>query len=67
MEEKILQKIEEQNEKIDGLVKTVNKLRKYFLVIIWITIAFFVLPLFAAMFIIPSFLNTYLGSFEGLL
>ena len=67
MEEQILQKIEEQNEKIDRLVQMVNKMRRYFLAIIWITVAFFVLPLIAAIFIVPIFLNTYLGSFEGLL
>ena len=67
MEEKILQKIEEQNEKIEELVRVVNKMRKYFLAIIWITVALFVLPLIAALFVVPIFLNTYLGSFEGLL
>ena len=67
VEEQILQKIEEQNEKIDNLVQAVNKMRRYFLAIIWITIALFVLPLIAAIFIVPIFLNTYLGSFEGLL
>ena len=67
MEEQILQKIEEQNEKIDSLTKTVNKIQKYFLVTFWVTMAFFVLPLIAAIFIIPTFLNTYLSSFEGLI
>ena len=67
MEEQILQKIEEQNEKIDYLVQSVNKMRKVFITIIWVTVALFLLPLIAAMFIIPAFLNTYLSSFEGLI
>ena len=67
MEEQILQKIDEQNKKIDSLVQAVNKMRRYFLAIIWITIALFVLPLIAAMFIVPAFLNTYLGALEGLI
>ena len=67
MEEQILKKIEEQNEKIDSLTKTVNKIQKYFLITFWVTMAFFVLPLIAAIFIIPSLLNTYLSSFEGLI
>lgn len=67
MEEQILQKIEEQNEKIDALMQVVDKMRKYFLAIIWITVALFVLPLIAMIFIIPIFLNTYLGSLEGLI
>lgn len=67
MEDKILQKIEEQNEKIDALVRSVNKMRKYFLVIIWVTVTLFVLPLIVALFAVPAFLDTYLSSFEGLL
>lgn len=67
MEEQILQKIEEQNKKIDSLVEVVNKLRRYFLAIIWITVILFVLPLIAAVFVVPAFLDTYLSSFEGLL
>ena len=67
MEEQILQKIEEQNKKIDDLVKSVNKIKRYFLITFWITMGFFILPLVAAVFIIPAFLDTYLSSFEGLL
>ncbi len=67
MEEKILQKLDEQDKKIDALTKILNKIRKYFLAIFWVTIIMFVLPLLGAIFIIPAFLNNYLGSFEGLL
>ena len=67
MEEKILQKIEEQNDKIDGLVADVSKMRKYFAWVSWLTIAFLVLPLIAAVFILPSFLNSYLGALDGLI
>lgn len=67
MEEQILQKIEEQSKKIDDLTKVVDKLRKYFLAIIWVTIILFVLPLIAAMFVLPAFLNTYLGALDGLI
>ena len=67
MEEQILQKIEEQNKKIDDLLQTVNKLRRYFLAIIWITVILFVLPLIAAVFVVPAFLDTYLSSFDVLL
>ncbi|MCH7529993.1 hypothetical protein IIB50_02650 [Patescibacteria group bacterium] len=67
MEEQILQKIEEQGKKIDDLLQTVNKLRRYFLAIIWITVILFVLPLIAAVFVVPAFLDTYLSSFDGLL
>ena len=67
MEEQILQKIEEQNKKLDALTQMANRIRRYFLIIIWVTVALFVLPLIAVAFIIPTFLKTYLGAFEGLL
>lgn len=67
MEEQLLQKIEEQSKKIDELTLMINKIRRYFMIIVWITIALFVLPLIASIFIIPAFLDTYLGSFEGLI
>ena len=67
MEEQILQKIEEQNQKIDALVKVVDKMRKYFLAIFWLTIVLFVLPLILAVFLVPTFLSTYLDSFSGLI
>ena len=67
MEEQILQKIEEQNQKIDALVKVVDKMRKYFLAIFWLTVVLFVLPLILATFLIPTFLSTYLDSFGGLI
>jgi len=67
MEEQILQKIEEQETKIDAIYVSVEKTRKYFLIITWVTIIFFVLPLVAAIFIIPSFIGSYTTSLEGLL
>lgn len=65
--QKLVEKIEEQNEKIEALTQSANKIRKYFLVIIWITVVLFVLPLIAMIFIVPSFLDTYTSSFDGLL
>lgn len=67
MEDQILQKIEEQSEKIEVLTRQVNKVRKYFLIIIWVTVIMFVVPLIGAAFIIPTFLSTYLGALEGLI
>ena len=67
MENEIQNKLNEQDEKLDAIYKSVEKTRKYFLVIIWITVIAFVLPLIAMMFVIPSFLSSYMGSLEGLL
>jgi len=59
--------LKELNEKIDKVYESVEKTRKYFLIIIWLTVILFILPLVGVMFIAPSFLDTYLGSLEGLL
>ncbi|TSC71434.1 MAG: Uncharacterized protein G01um101470_608 [Parcubacteria group bacterium Gr01-1014_70] len=67
MENEVLLKIKEQDAKLDAIWKSVEKTRKYFLVIMWVTVVLFVLPLVGLVFIIPRFLDTYLGSFNGLL
>ncbi len=38
MEPELIKKIEEQQVKIDAIYKSVEKTRKYFLAIIWVTI-----------------------------
>lgn len=67
MENEIQNKLKEQDEKLDAIYKSVEKTRKYFLIIIWITVIAFVLPLIAMMFVIPSFMSSYMGSLDGLL
>lgn len=67
MNEEIIKKIKEQETKIDAIYVSVEKTRKYFLAIIWISVIMFVLPLIGLAFVIPAFLNNYMSSFEGLL
>ncbi len=57
--EEILNRLESQKEKLDEVFKSVEKTRKYFLIIIWISIIVFVLPLIGMMFAVPSFLDSY--------
>lgn len=59
-------KIEEQALKIDAIYKSVEKTRKYFLMIIWISILAVVLPLIGLAFVLPSFLTNYVGALNGL-
>ena len=66
MNEEIKQKIDEQAIKIDAIYKSVEKTRKYFQMIFWVTIILFVLPLIALIFIVPSFMNTYTNALGGL-
>lgn len=67
MDEELRKKIEEQGEKLNAIFTSVEKLRKYFLVTMWVTVLMVALPLIGLVFVIPLFLNTYLGTFEGLL
>lgn len=59
MESELEKKLESQNQKLDAIFESVEKTRKYFLTIFWITVILFVLPLIGLLFVIPSFLSTY--------
>lgn len=67
MEQDIQNKLEEQDAKLDAIFVSVEKTRKYFLIIMWITIALVVLPAIGLIFAIPAFINTYTTSLEGLI
>lgn len=67
MESEISKKLAEQDAKLNAILKSVEKTRKLFLIIVWITVIAFVLPLLAAVFVIPSFIQSYMSSLEGLL
>ncbi|HEY4510142.1 MAG TPA: hypothetical protein VJC15_04120 [Candidatus Paceibacterota bacterium] len=58
-EQKILEKLEEQGKKIDGIYKSVEKTRKYFLWTFVVSIVVVVLPLIGLLFVIPQFLSLY--------
>lgn len=59
MDQDLKNKLEEQSIKIDAIYKSVEKTRKYFLIIIWITVIAVVVPMIGLFFAIPSFLSTY--------
>jgi type II secretory pathway component PulF len=65
--EELRKKIYEQGEKIDAIYKSIEKVRKYFLIVIWVSLIAFIIPLIAIIFILPSFLESYLGAFSGLI
>ena len=69
MDPELKQKIEEQGAKIDAIYKSVEKTRKYFLMMVWITVIAVVLPLVGMVFVLPSFFSNYtniLNSATGL-
>jgi len=66
MEEEILKKIEAQDKKLEDIYNSVEKMRKYFLWTLIITIVVIVLPLIGLIFLIPQFLSTISGANLGL-
>ena len=65
MDDGSAQKLLELEVKLDSILVSVEKTRKYIQVTMWVTIVFIVVPLFASIFIIPFFLNSYLGSINA--
>ncbi len=60
--ENIETKLQALEEKVNAIFVSVEKTRKYFLVVLWVTVAMVVLPILGLIFVIPMFLNSYLGS-----
>jgi hypothetical protein len=57
-------------EKIDAMQKTVNALRRYFLISTILTVVFFVLPLIVAVVAVPYIIGQYtdtMNVYQGLL
>ena len=63
-EEEIIRQLTEQKAKIEQVYKSVEKIRKYFLWTLIITLAVTVLPAIGLMFVVPLYLKTL--NFTGL-
>lgn len=66
MENEILNLIQKQDEKIEAIYKSVEKTRKYILIVTIATIVAFVLPLIGLMFVIPSMISSYTEILTGI-
>lgn len=66
MDQDIQKKLVEQEAKLDAIYASVEKTRKYFVMVFWVTIVTLVLPILGLFFAIPSFLKMY-GDIQGLL
>ena len=58
MNEDIVKKLEEQDKKLDAILESSEKMRKYFWWTMVISIAVIVLPLIGLMFVLPSFFDS---------
>jgi len=66
MDQDIQQKFEEQDKKLEQIYRSVEKMRKYFLWTLIISLAVIVLPIIGLIFVIPQFLSLYSGANLGL-
>jgi len=67
MEQDIKNKLEEQDIKLNAIFKTVEKIKKYFQIIMWVTIIMVGLPALGLLFAIPKFISNYTAALEGLI
>lgn len=66
MEQDILEKFKQQDEKLEQIFVSVEKTRKYFLWTMIISIGAVVLPLIGLVAIIPWFLSTMSAAYSGM-
>ena len=59
MDQQILQKLTEQDKKIEAIYQSVEKTRKYFMWTLIVTAIVVVLPLIGLLFVLPGFLSAY--------
>lgn len=66
MEQDILRRLDEQDNKLEAIYTSVEKTRKYFMWTIIVSLLTVVLPLIALMFVLPSFIQSLTGSGLGI-
>lgn len=64
MDTELQTRLQQLEAKIDAILLSVEKTRKYFQVTLWVTVILFVAPLIAMVFAIPAFLSSYLGGIQ---
>lgn len=67
MEPNIQTKLAELENKIDAIYASTEKTRRYFQIVMWITIVLVVLPFVGLLFAIPAFIKSYTAALEGLI
>ena len=67
MDQEILKKFEEQEKKLDAIYKSIEKMRKYFLWTLYVTIATIILPIIGLIIIIPWFMKIMSSAYGGIL
>ena len=63
MDAELKARLDAQDTKIEEIRLAVVQMRRYMQITFWVSIVFFVLPLFALVYAVPKAMNSYLGSF----
>jgi hypothetical protein len=64
MENEILEKIKEQDIKLEAIHRSVERTRKYFLWTLIVTVATVVLPLVGILLVVPWLMNTLMSDYS---
>jgi hypothetical protein len=67
MDNELRARLDAQDQKLEAIFKSAEKMCKYFQIIFWITVVTVLLPLLGLMIGLPIFINSYMSQFEGLL
>lgn len=67
MDEIIKNQLSAQDQKLEAIYTSVEKTRKYLLIIMWSSVAMIVLPLLLALAVVPYAISSYTSSFNGLI
>ena len=67
MEPNIQSQLTELETKIDAVYVSTEKTRRYFQIVMWVTIVMVVLPFVGFLFAIPAFIRSYTAALEGLI
>ncbi len=67
METDLQSKLDLLEAKVTAVQASIDKIRRYFQIITWITILMVVLPLLGLLIAIPAFIRSYTSTFGGLI
>jgi type IV secretory pathway component VirB8 len=52
--------------KVDATYRSVEKMRKYMLIVAWVTVGMVVVPAILMVAVVPLFINSYVGALGGI-
>jgi hypothetical protein len=65
MDQELSNRLDEIEGKVKQIYTSVEKTRKYFQIVLWVTIGMVVLPTLGLLFAVPVFLNSYINMTAG--